>query len=327
MPKTSLLVLQMLAPGNSLSGEFIGKQLGISRMAVSKAIKGLGEQGLEIASVPGRGYQLQAPVQLLDKNVICSALCENGSAGYQVEILQEIDSTSDYLLGQSGKRNINRHICLAECQFNGRGRRQRGWHAAAYRNIVLSMGWNFNDGMAGLTGLGIAAGISIVSTLHKTGYDREIGLKWPNDIVWSDRKLGGLLIDVRGETDGPCLVVLGLGLNLALSEADQKSIDQPCVSLEQISNDKIDRNSLVIDMIRALTELFEGYLSADFERFQQLWSDYDRLRGREVKVTRGEISYSGVAMGIDRLGALMLDEGKESYSSFLSGDVSLRSAQ
>jgi len=149
-------------------------------------------------------------------------------------------------------------------------------------------------------------------------------MKWPNDIVWNDRKLGGLLIDVRGETDGPCLAILGLGLNLELSEADQQSIDQPCVSLEQISNDKVDRNLLVIAVIKALTELFEGYVSTDFERFQQLWPGYDRLHGREVNVTRGEISFSGVAMGIDELGALLLDEGKGPFSRFLSGDVSLR---
>ena len=293
-------------------------------MAVSKAVKGLSEQGLEISSVPGKGYQLQAPVQLLDKNAIHSALSKNGSAGCQIEILQEVNSSSDYLLDQSGKMNINRHVCLAECQSNGRGRRQRGWHTAAYRNIVLSMGWDFNDGMAGLTGLGIAAGITIVSTLHEAGYDREIGLKWPNDIVWNDRKLGGLLIDVRGEADGPCLAVLGLGLNLALSEAEQQTIDQPCVSLEHISDDKIDRNSLVIDMIRALTELFEGFAASDFERFQQLWSGYDRLHGREVSVIRGETTFSGMAMGIDEHGALLLDEGKDSFSKFLSGDVSLR---
>ncbi len=327
MPKTSLLVLQMLAPGNLLSGEFIGNQLGISRMSVSKAIKGLSKQRLEIASVPGRGYRLQSPVQLLDKKIIRSALCENGSTGCQIEILQEIDSTSDYLLEQSDKRDINRHVCLAECQCNGRGRRQRGWYATAYRNIALSMGWDFNDGMAGLTGLGIAAGVSIVSTLHKAGYDREIGLKWPNDIVWNNRKLGGLLIDVRGETDGPCLVVLGLGLNLALSEEDQQTIDQPCVSLEQISNDKIDRNALVTGMIKTLAELFEAYPSSGFERFQQLWAGYDRLFGREVRVIKGGTSFSGVAMGIDETGALLLDEGKETFSKFLSGDVSLRLAQ
>lgn len=324
MTKTSQLVLQMLAPGILLSGEFIGKQLGISRMAVSKSIKILTAQGLEISSAPGKGHQLAAPVQLLEKNVIRSALDKSGVVDCQIEILQEIDSTSDYLLEQSAKGDINRHICLAECQSNGRGRRQRGWHAAAYRNIVLSIGWSFNDGMAGLTGLGIAAGITIVNALHRSGYDSDIGLKWPNDIVWQDRKLGGLLIDVRGEADGPCLAILGLGLNLALSEADQHSIDQPCVSLEEISNREIDRNLLVIAIIRGLTELFEDYASTDFGRYRQLWSNFDRLQGRGVSITRGGTKFSGTAMGIDESGALLLDEGKGRYSKFLSGDVSLR---
>jgi BirA family biotin operon repressor/biotin-[acetyl-CoA-carboxylase] ligase len=282
MSKTSLHVLSMLANGDSLSGESIGKTLGISRMAISKAIKGLTQQGLNIASVPGKGYQLESPVQL---------------------------------------------VCLAESQSRGRGRRERGWHASPYRNVVLSIGWRFDDGMSGLSGLGIAAGIAIARTLHDAGFDRNIGLKWPNDIVWNDNKLGGLLIDVRGEHDGPCLAVLGLGLNLALSEEDQQNIDQACVSLEQISNDSIDRNSLVTDLIRSLSELFEDYSLSGFESYQHIWPDYDRLHGRDVKVIRGETSFSGVAMGIDEFGALLLDEGKGPYTRFLSGDVSLRLAR
>ncbi|GBE07682.1 MAG TPA: biotin--[acetyl-CoA-carboxylase] ligase [Gammaproteobacteria bacterium] len=326
MSKTSLQVLGMLASGNSLSGELIGQTLGISRMAVSKAIKGLNQRGLNITSVSGKGYQLESPVQLLDKEVICSALSETVLLNSHIEILQQIESTSDYLLQQSETRDINRAVCLAECQNSGRGRRQREWHATPYRNIILSMGWCFDEGMAGLSGLGIAAGITIARTMHEAGFDRDIGLKWPNDIVWNDSKLGGLLIDVRGEHDGPCLVVMGLGLNLALSEEDQKSIDQVCVSLEQITNNAIDRNSLVIDLIRALTELFETYTSSGFESYQHLWTDYDCLYNREVKVIRGEASFSGIAMGIDEFGALLLDEGKEPFSRFLSGDVSLRLA-
>jgi BirA family biotin operon repressor/biotin-[acetyl-CoA-carboxylase] ligase len=325
--KTSHYVLDMLANGDSLSGESIGKKLGISRMAISKAIKGLTEQGLSIASVPGKGYQLESPVQLLDKEAICSALSETGSPGCHIEVLQQVESTSDYVLQQSRVRDVSRFVCLAETQSSGRGRRQRQWHASPYRNVVLSIGWRFDDGMSGLSGLGIAAGITIARTLHEAGFDRNIGLKWPNDIVWNDSKLGGLLIDVRGEHDGPCLAVLGLGLNLALSEEDQQNIDQACVSLEQITNDPIDRNSILTDMIRALTELFESYSSSDFARFHRIWPDYDRLHGRDVKVIRGETSFSGVAMGIDELGALLLDEGKGPFTRFFSGDVSLRLAR
>lgn len=327
MSKTSFLVLEMLAPGHFLSGEFIGNKLGVSRMAVSKAIKGLTKHGLNITSVPGKGYQLEPPVQLLDKEFIQSTLGKTGSLVDQIEIFHEIDSTSDYLLEQSKAGGIDRLVCLAESQSSGRGRRQRGWHASAYRNIILSIAWNFDDGMTGLSGLGIAAGISVVKALHEAGFDREIGIKWPNDIVWNDRKLGGLLIDVRGEHDGPCMAVLGLGINLSLSAEDLESIDQPSVSLEQISNATLDRNSIVTGLIKTLTELFQNYTSSGFDYFQRQWSIYDRLLGRDVNVIRGDASYSGVAMGIDDLGALLLDEGKEPVSRFLSGDVSLRLAR
>ena len=327
MSKTSLHVLNMLANGEFLSGESLGKMLGISRMAISKAIKGLNHQGLSIASVPGKGYQLETPVQLLDKQVICSALSKAGSESCHIEILQQVESTSDYLIDKSRLRDINRHVCLAEAQSSGRGRRQRGWHASPYRNVVLSIGWRFDEGMSGLAGLGIAAGITIARTLHEAGFDSDIGLKWPNDIVWNDSKLGGLLIDVRGEHDGPCLAVLGLGLNIALSNKEQQIIDQPCVSLQQITEDTVDRNALIAELIRALHLLFEEYASTGFQSFQQAWSNYDRLNGREVRVLRGDASFSGIAKGIDELGALLLDEGKKPFSRFLSGDVSLRLAR
>ena len=237
-----------------------------------------------------------------------------------------MESTSDYLLEQAKVKDIDGLVCLAEHQSSGRGRRQRGWHTAPYRNVALSMGWRFDDGMSGLSGLGIAAGITVARTLHAAGFDNGIGLKWPNDIVWNDSKLGGLLIDVRGEHDGPCLAVLGLGLNIALSEKDQQAIDQPCVSLQQTTEDPVDRNALVADLVRALHVLFEGYASTGFDNFQQAWSNYDRLYGREVSVIRGDTTFSGAAKGIDELGALLLDEGKEPFSKFLSGDVSLRLA-
>lgn len=318
--------MNMLASGNSLSGEYIGKTLGISRMAISKAIKGLNQQGLYITSVPGKGYQLVSPVQLLDKDTITSALTEAGSTACQVEVLQQVESTSDYLLEQAKVKDIDRHVCLAETQSGGRGRRQRGWHSSPYRNVALSMGWRFDDGMSGLSGLGIAAGITIARTLHEAGFDNGIGLKWPNDIVWNDSKLGGLLIDVRGEHDGPCLAVLGLGLNITLSEKDQQAINQPCVSLQQTTDDPVDRNALVAHLVQALHTLFEDYVSSGFESYQQAWSTYDRMHGREVRVIRGDATFSGVAKGIDDLGALLLDEGKKPYSRFLSGDVSLRLA-
>ena len=327
MSKTSLQILEMLADGNPLSGEFMGQALGISRMAVSKAIKGLTQRGLEITSNPGRGYQLVSPLQLLDGLTISRQLEKVTGGNFRLEILHEVNSTSDYLLEQAKTRDIHRLICLAERQAGGRGRRQRKWHSSAYRNIILSMGWRFDEGMAGLSGLGIATGISIVRALHEAGYDREIGLKWPNDIVFNDSKLGGLLIDVRGEHDGPCMAILGFGLNLSLSNAELQSIDQPVTTLEKISSTPPERNKIITEIIHALMNLFESYPETGFTYWQQQWQNYDRLFGRQVNVIKSDTSFAGVAMGIDNLGALQLKDHNDQVASFYSGDVSLRLAR
>jgi BirA family biotin operon repressor/biotin-[acetyl-CoA-carboxylase] ligase len=96
--------------------------------------------------------------------------------------------------------------------------------------------------------------------------------------------------------------------------------------LQQITADPIDRNALIAELVRALHVLFEDYASSGFESFQHEWINYDRLHEREVRVIRGDSSFSGVAKGIDELGALLLDEGEKPFSRFLSGDVSLRLA-
>jgi len=329
MSKTALSVLNILSSGDVCSGELIGKMLGVSRMAISKVIRALNQQGLNISSTPGKGYQLVSPVQLLDKQVIFSLLSESSKLNCSIEVLQQVESSSDYILAQPDERDINGLVCLAECQTSGRGRRQRGWHASPYRNVILSMGWCFDEGMSGISGLGIAAGITLVRALHEAGFAKDIGLKWPNDIVCNDRKLGGLLIDVRGEHYGPCQVVLGLGLNLFLSEEDQQKIDQVSIGLDQISSTPIDRNLLIADIINSLAELFETYSSSGFRYYHQSWRDFDCLYNRPVIVLRGDTTFSGVAKGVDESGALLLDEGKlnqgkQIYSRFYSGDVSLR---
>ena len=173
MSKTSHQVLEILSSGESFSGEFIGRQLGVSRMAISKGIKSLTDLGLEITSVPGKGYQLAQPIQLLDIKAICSKLYKGDHASCYIEIVHEVDSTSDYLLEQSKVKDINRHVCIAESQNSGRGRRQRGGTPAL--TVMLFFQW---DGVLMMVcqvspGLGIAAGITIARTLHEAGFDNE----------------------------------------------------------------------------------------------------------------------------------------------------------
>lgn len=324
MSTTSHQVLQLLTSGKYLSGQDIGRQLGISRMAVSKAVKRLGACDVPIRSTTGKGYRLQREIQLLDSQRIEELLNRNGHSKCRPEILEVVPSTSDYLLEMKQNTDHPLSVCLAEKQAQGRGRRERSWVATPYRNITMSIGWQFDSGMADLAGLGVAAGITIVQILQEFGLDREIGLKWPNDIVWQDRKLGGLLIDVRGEHDGPCRAVLGLGLNLSLSDADAEAIDQPFATLETIHEGKVDRNALAAALISGLADMFEKYPETGFSPWYEKWTTFDRLLNRPVVVLRGGREIAGTALGINDQGGLnvMLDDGKA--ANFFSGEVSLR---
>jgi len=323
MTTTPHQVLKLLAGGECLSGEAIGRRLGVSRMAVSKAVRRLRACDIDISAVTGRGYTLRQPVQLLDREFMLNELNRRGRGDISLHILASTGSTSDYLLGLDAG-DIGGSVCLAERQQSGRGRRERGWVATPYRNLTLSMGWRFEHGMGDLGGLGVAAGIAIVNALHEQGFNREIGLKWPNDIVWQGRKLGGMLIDVRGEHDGLCIAVLGLGLNLSLSEADAAAIDQPWATLNGIEGREVDRNALAVGLIDALAGMFSDYADAGFRQWHARWPDYDRLYNEPVVVHRGDERLPGIARGIDVQGALLVRLRDGELGRFFSAEVSLR---
>jgi BirA family biotin operon repressor/biotin-[acetyl-CoA-carboxylase] ligase len=324
MTSTSHQVLQLLTSGEYVSGEKIGHKLGISRMAVSKAIKRLKENDVPVTSVSGRGYRLQRDYQLLDRQRMEKLLDQQGLHGCELHVLESVASTSDYLLDLDQKSGVNVSVCLTEEQAQGRGRRERSWVATPYRNIIMSIACQFENGMADLSGLGVVAGISIIEVLHTFGLDEEIGLKWPNDIVWQDRKLGGLLIDVKGEHDGPCRAVLGFGLNLSLSESDADALDQPFTTLEEIHDEPIDRNALIVDLIVGLAGMLQSYPSKGISHWHEAWQFHDRLYQRPVTVIRGDESIIGTALGINEQGGLMVSQENGEAMHFYSGEVSLR---
>ena len=107
--------------------------------------------------------------------------------------------------------------CLAEFQSAGRGRRGRRWLAPFASGLCLSVNWNFRDAPAALGALSLAIGVAILRALRRHRV-HGLALKWPNDIVHGRRKLGGILIDMRGEAAGPAYVVVGCGINVRLPQ-------------------------------------------------------------------------------------------------------------
>jgi BirA family biotin operon repressor/biotin-[acetyl-CoA-carboxylase] ligase len=317
-------ILRLLADGALHSGADIGARLGISRAAVFKGVKALGESGLAIEAVAGRGYRLDAPLVPLDRKRILRYLDGAGIAPRQIEILEEVDSTNRYLLSQAtATADPSASVCLAETQPRGRGRRGRGWIATAYQNLMLSMAWRFAGGPAMVSGLSLAAGVAIVRALVRYGIDGA-GLKWPNDVLWRERKLAGLLADVSGEASGPCTVVLGVGINCRVSAADARRIDQPWADIYTITGKTPDRNRLAALVIDELHKMFASFAAEGLAAFRADWERWHIHSGRSVRVWQGETTFDGAVEGIDDNGALRVRGTHGETRVFYSGEVSLR---
>ncbi len=187
----------------------------------------------------------------------------------------EVDSTNKYLLDLARDDQEGGTICLAERQIQGRGRRGRQWISPLGGNIYLSVLWKLPFGPAQLSGLSLAIATSVVDTLHNIGL-KDVGVKWPNDIVWRERKLAGILLEIGGESAGPSFVIVGLGLNIQLNKEFAGDIDQPWVDLDSISKKPIERNKLVAELISAIIQTFNRFEYDGLKPFLPKWRQYDQ---------------------------------------------------
>lgn len=316
-------VLNLLADGMRHSGTEIGAGAGISRAAVHKIVRQLVADGIEVECARGRGYRLDArftPLSLERMHRACPA-----AASLPVALLPVVDSTNRYLLRLADEGvMVAGHACLAEAQRAGAGRRGRTWVASPYSNIMLSLAWQFEAGASQLGGLSLAAGVAVRSVLAQAGIEG-VALKWPNDLVWRERKLGGILIEMRSEAGGPALAVCGVGLNVYIGPREAPLIDQSWTDLAQIGTGHTDRNGLAAHLLCALAETFREFAVAGFAGWQAQWEQHHRDAGQWVMVTdaAGHV-LDGAAVGVDEQGGLRLQQANGQVVTVYSGDVTLR---
>ncbi len=320
-------VFARLADGRLHSGEELARRLRVSRSAVWKAAGTLRALGTELHAVRNRGYRLSAATEPLAAAAIRAHLPRDVRKRVaKLETVWSIASTNSALLERAGPENGASEVLLAEYQTAGRGRRGRAWLAPPGGAVCLSVSWMFREVPPDLGALGLVIGVCALRAL--TAFNvRNSGLKWPNDLLIGERKLGGVLIDLRAESAGPAYVVIGIGLNVALGEAILRKIATaglPAADLASTSPAAPSRNRLAAGLIgeclRGLTE-FER---AGLKPFIDEWRRADALRGRPVEVRAAEgTTTRGFARGIDVHGALML-ETPAGVRRFISGDVTVR---
>lgn len=311
-------LLRLLADGEFHSGEQIGRQLVISRAAVSQQIKGLKALGLDIFSVTGKGHALAQPLELLD-----AAALQQLAGGAPIHCVAMIDSTNQYMMSRLGDWQKGECL-LTEYQTAGRGRRGRQWVSPFGSQLMMSLYWRLEEGMAAAMGLSLVVGVALVETLQSFGY-HEVGLKWPNDVYAQGAKLAGILVEMSATSGGSCHVVIGVGLNLNMPLQPLPAITQPWTALSTISSAPVARNRFSGEFIRRLRAALLEFEQGGLTPFLGRWNQMDIYRDRPVRLLLGEQEIRGVARGINGQGGLLLETGS-GLQTFVGGEISLRAA-
>ncbi len=306
-----------------ISGEELGRKLGISRTAVWKHIQALRQEGYQIRAQTRRGYRLLAIPDCFYPDEVAAGLV-TAWLGRNFYYFNEVGSTNQVAkeLADAGKPEGT--TVIAEFQTSGRGRRGRTWISPPYKGIGFSIILRPRVVPAQTPQLTLMAAVAVAAAIREfTGLPP--GIKWPNDLLAGERKLCGILTEIKAEIDALEYVVLGIGLNVNL-EADDFSPDfrQAATSIYLELGYKVERLPLFQRILYRLEKWYETWQERGFEPVRQAWKEANVTLGRQVRADSWQETFTGVAVDIDSQGALLVRGPGGEIRRFYAGEISLR---
>ena len=331
IPARAWQLLHLLADGEFHSGEVLASQLGVSRASIFNALADVAGYGVELQRIRGRGYRLARPWQRLERDEILRWLGHDAGQ-FGIEVMPQAASSNTLLLQRARLGGMARYaetvggeapsgsVLAVELQTAGRGRIGRSWHSVLGGTLTFSLLWRFDCGLNALSGLSLAVGVAVARALEQLGAQGVL-LKWPNDILTLQGKLGGVLIETQGDMLGPSAVVIGIGLNCTLPSSLVQQIDQPASALDEICAKMPTRNQLLATILRELARVLRQFAQDGFAALRADWERYHIHRDKPVQLRMADGStVSGVARGVSDSGGLRL-ETAQGIRHFNSGEV------
>ena len=319
-------LLALLATDEPRSSSWLARALDAAESEIAAGIEHLRALGIDVAAAP-QGFRLKEGhrLELLDADAIRAAL-RDAARLHRLEVLFEVDSTNTRLLERPGPPSGFADAALAEVQNAGRGRQGRRWISPFGASLALSLGWTFSDDERVDSTLSLAVGVAVCRALGGLGA-RGMRLKWPNDVWFEDRKLGGVLVETR-MGGGTAQAVVGIGLNLHLSAESRRQIGTlpgtpELAALDTACPSPLSRNALAAALLTELLSMLPLFERHGFAAFRDEWRSLDALRGRPARVQLAEGAVEGIACGVDEDGGLLLEHGGN-VEKFIAGEASLR---
>lgn len=301
--------------GSTLSGEALARELGVSRVAISKHVARLRAEGYAIESAPGSGY----------------CLTESPDLPLPAEVEPLLDSSMWRLTGGpvTGSTNDDARalaragaeegtVVLAGRQTAGRGRFGRVW-ASPPGGVYLSALLRPRVAVAETGPLALVVGLGVVRGLEAVGISAK--LKWPNDVLLGSCKVAGILLEMSAEADRVEWVVAGVGVNVR--PGDERDPQAAYLSDESPSVRSARVAAAVLDGVS------DAYVEWSSRGFTPLLPEYERrlslLGGTvEVRDMTGKIRADGIVKGVDHDGRLLVAEGAD-IRALAAGEVTLGS--
>jgi BirA family biotin operon repressor/biotin-[acetyl-CoA-carboxylase] ligase len=226
----------------------------------------------------------------------------------KIDILEKTESTNDYL---KNDHDHNPRVCIAEMQTKGRGQLDKSWHSPAGKNIYLSLRYPIKKSLRELSGLSLVIGLATSKAIeHPLKTQHPFLVKWPNDIMYDHHKVAGILIESKSITPNLAELIIGIGINVNMQEANEANINQPWSSLQIITGQYLDRNPLCAALINCLVDYLERFAEFGLTDFMDEWKQKDYLFGKPYS--------TGLGAGINEQGNLLLrtaDNTIKAYSS------------
>jgi BirA family biotin operon repressor/biotin-[acetyl-CoA-carboxylase] ligase len=326
-----IALLEQLADGREYPRASLRASLGPEAAEFDRQLDVLHATGLAILETADERLRLADRIDWIEVGAIESAL--NARNRQRIESLTrsvELESTNRHLLSLDPPARGLTRISIAEFQSAGRGRRGRRWSMPPGSGIAMSAAWAFDEPPANLAALSLAVGAAARrAILAVTGL--EIGLKWPNDLVVDNGKLGGILVELATLANGICHVVAGIGINVKVPPGYLATVSDFSDGARDLSTQAprwaTDRPALAAGLIEQFVELFSGYAGTGFGPYRAEWLAAHILDGKAVELrARKAVEYATVR-GIGNDGALIVEDRSGNRRRILSGDVTIRENQ
>lgn len=325
--REKILALLRAADGTYLSGEAMAEKLGISRTAVWKHIQELRKLGYDIVSTPRSGYTLKGTPDHLSVSDIQYGL-DTKCIGRKIIFAEEVASTNTEAKRQALEGVPEGTVVIAEQQTGGKGRLARSFFSPKGKGLWFSVILRPKFPPQEAPHCTLMAAVAVARAMVVFGLQPQI--KWPNDLLYDNRKLVGILTEMSADVDHIDYVVIGTGINVNIMPEDfPEDIRDKATSLAIMKGEKIPRVQFLQEVLRAMDDLYAKVQEQGFAPVMQEWKQYNITLGKEVRVIgvrTGEVFY-GKAIDIDADGALIVEKADGTQEHVLAGDVSIRPSQ